>query len=283
MFRHPLRKRYVATHAAVALAFLCLFPAVGHGQEAQGVNVKFAFRLPAVETRFEQVSQSDIEKDASVELAKSCWTHFPYWTFQATAGDLPRLDAWLSLKNSTWSLNIALAHASGRKLKDKWSTVLYAPGDLDTGGLPKDRAWTAKIKATFEGLLEGESENEILKALQEFAPLGTQVARVPAQSTAVLPLEFAKYQVLSLSSFRIMCQWPGHGVVVLHSTGTGAPNDFTPETPKYKGIWVVHNKWEFGGHSEEISAHMNDIQGLKTLAFYLEELKSPPPQVSVAP
>ncbi|MFI5092008.1 MAG: hypothetical protein ACHQIK_01065 [Candidatus Acidiferrales bacterium] len=281
MFPHRILRRHVSLAAIAVL--LCLSSTVTRAQDAQAVNVKFAFRLSAVDTRFEQVSKPDVENEVSTELAKSGGNKFPFWIFQSTADAVPRLDVWLSLKNSTWYLNASLVHPTGRELKDKWTSVLYAPGDLDTQVLPKDRAWTPTIKAAFESLIGGENLNEILTALQEFAPLGTQMAAVPAQPTAVLPLEYGKYQVLSLSDFRIMCQWTGHGVVILHSTGVGASNDFTPEAPKFKGIWVVHNFWEFGGRREDVSGHQLDLPSLTTLAIYLEQVNSPPPQMSVAP
>ncbi|HYK89502.1 MAG TPA: hypothetical protein VE398_12075 [Acidobacteriota bacterium] len=281
MFPHRILRCHVSWAAIAVL--LCLSSTVCRAQDPQAVNVKFAFRLSDVDTRFEQVSEMDVEKEGSTELAKSCGNRFPFWIFQSTADAMPRLDVWLSRKNSTWYLNASLIHPTGRDLKDKWTSVLYSPGDLDTQVLPKDRAWTSTIKATFENLIASENSNEILTALQEFAPLGTQMAAVPAQLTAVLPLDYGRYQALSLSNFRIMCQWAAHGVVTLHSTGVGAPNDFTPEVPKFKGIWVLHNFWEFGGHREDVSGHQSDLPSLTTLAVYLEQVNSPPPQVSVAP
>jgi hypothetical protein len=264
-------------------------PIVSRAQDAQPVNINFAFGVSALDARFEQVSKADVEKEISAELAKSCQQRFPFWTFQSKGNDLPRLDVRLSLKNSTWSMKVSFAHSPGKALKDRWSSVLYAPGDLDAQVLPKDREWTPTTKAAFESLISGENENEILTALEEFVPLGTQVAAVPHQMAAVLSLDYGKYEILSLSGFRIMYQWAGHGIVILHSTGTGAPNDFPPQAPRFKGIWVVHNAWDFGGRQEDASGHMGDLSGLQSLAFYLEQLNSPPPMTlpdaapSVAP
>jgi len=281
MFRRRLHS-FRTTQSEILVALLCLLCSAAAGQESQAINVHFAFRLPAINNRFENTSKSDVEREVATELAKVCQNQLPFWTFRSSASDVPRLEVWLSQKNSTWSLNMDLEHPIGKTLKDRWSSVLYAPGDLDTQVLPKDKGWIPKISAAFQSLLQGESKNEVLEALKEYAPLGSQMANVPAQGTAVLPLEYGKYQALSLSNFRIMCQWNGHGVVVLHSTGTGASNDFTPDKPKFKGIWVVLNKWTFGGNNEEISAHMGDLPELKPVAFFLEQINSAPPQMSTA-
>jgi hypothetical protein len=308
MFRLGLRS-FCATQRGVFVALLCLMCSAAAGQEPQAINVNFAFPLRAIDNRFEHTSKSEVEKEVAAELAKICRNQLPFWTFRSSATGVPRLEVWLSQKNSTWSLNMTFEHPVGKNFKNRWSSVVYAPGDLDTQVLPKDKAWVSKVSTAFQALLQGESKNEGLEALKEFAPLGTQMANVPAQTgaappranvpvnattvlplanvpaqaTAVLPLEYGKYRALSLSNFRIMCKWNGHGVVVLHSTGTGAPMDFTPDAPKFKGIWVVLNKWDFGGNIEEVSIHVNDLPRLKPMAFFLEQINSAPPQISVAP
>lgn len=278
---HKPSVAFLRTALVTAFSLLCT---AGWCQDALPIAVQFEFREPAVDARFDQVPKYAVENDISAELAKSCAKQFPFWVFQPTVGNATsRILIWISLKDSTWSLNALLVHPTGKAIRDHWSTVLYAPGDLDLHVLPKNRDWTPTIKAAFDGLLQSGSQNEILAAFQEFVPLGTQMAAVAAQSTAVLPLKFDKYQALSMSTFRILCDWSGHGVVVLHSTGTGSANDFTPDNPQYKGIWIVHNRWEFAGTPDDISRHAADLSTLKPRAFYLEQFNSPPPDLSVAP
>ena len=280
MFRWILNSSSLA-RVVVGMAFLCLLPPMGAGQESQVINVSFAFQTLAIENRFEHVPKSEIEKDIAVELAKSCEKQLPFWRFRAGVIDAPLLKIWLSQKDSTWFLNIAFLHPLGRNLKDRWTGILYAPGDLDLQVLPKDRAWIPKVTKAFQSLLQEQLRDDVLEALKQFAPLGSQMANVPAQATAVLPLDYNKYRALSLSNFRIMCQWDGRGVVVLHSTGTGAANDFTPDAPKFKGIWVVLYTWEFGGSSEAVSGHVSDLPKLRPLAFFLEQVNDFP-QLPVA-
>jgi hypothetical protein len=352
MFRlrfHSLRE----TQLEVFVVLLCLMSSTAAAQEPQALNVNFAFRLSGIDNRFDQISKSDVEKEVTAELAKVCQKQIPYWTFRPGATGVPRLELWLSQKSSRWFVNMSFKHSPGENLKDQWSSVLYAPGDLDTQVLPKNRAWVSKVRTAFQTLLNAESKNEVLHALEKFAPLGTEMATVPTQArgggqpfsevvlsgstfhepatsearpaggapeasegltqqnalskapitgqakkdltqqnapsnatvpeqaTAVLPLEFDKYRELSLSKFLIMCEWRDHGIVILHSTGTGAPMDFTPDAPKFKGIWVVLNKWDFGGNIEEVSIHVNDLPGLKPRALYLEQINLAPPQMSV--
>ena len=281
MFRLHTKTSKVVLMPILALCFL-LKP--GWSQDALPIGVHFEFREPAVDTRFDEVLKSQVEKEISADLADTYAAHFPFWTFQSTSNSAPAsAQIWISLKSSVWSLNISLTHAAGKIIPDRWSTVLYAPGDLDVQVLPKNRAWRAKIKSAFDNLLHSEKQTEMLTAFQEFVPLGSQMAEVPAQTSAVLPLDFQKYQTLSMSSFRILCDWSGHGIVVLHSTGTGSANDFTPDAPQFKGIWVVHNRWEFAGTPDDIANHVGDLPGLKARAFYLEQFNSPPPDLSVAP
>ncbi len=281
MFRRRRHDVNIAQLAAF-FAFACLMTSVAFGQEARPINLGFKFPDRIIDNRFEQTRKAEVEKELAARLASICQKEIPYWTFRSTGDGLPRLEVRLLLKNSTWLLAIGLIHLPGRlDLKDTWSSVLFEPGYLATQVLPKDKGWISAIATSFEGWLQGESKYQLVKALEEFAPLGTQMATVSQGGTAVLPLRYKKYSVLSMSTFRIICEWRGHGIVTLYSTGLGDPYDFTPDAPQFKGIWIRHNKWMLGGDTEDIAKHITDLPGLQPRWFYLEQLRSASPLSAV--
>jgi hypothetical protein len=261
--------------------------------DALPVHVSFSFQTNLAAPRFINVSEHDIELQAASDLAAVCSATLRPWGCDNGAG-IPSLRIWTSVRNDgTWFLEMQLEHTPGRPdVQDHWQASLLRAEDIRArGGLPVDRNWIPLLTATFRQLIAGPttSGRELFRALEEFAPLGKGVAVLSPAAfplpSAALPLRWDKYKELSGCRFRIFYRDQNGVLVSIHSDGAGRPIDFTPDAPLYKGLLVVHKKWQMGlsdDDLEPIRDHLNDLSGLTPIEFYVEEMHTVPAGVAIA-
>lgn len=205
-----------------------------------------------------------------------------YWDLEAarSAGETPRLDIFLEKNGDQWGVVMMLATEAAPQ--GPWRASLYRPGDLDlccNGGLPGESILQQDIEKRFDELLQG-SRDPILTALKTSVPLGKEVVLLGppapgADAFAVLPLHWGARW--ATASYKLLCQWPQHGTVFLYSTGVCEPSDYTPQRKQYDAVKVRHDYFELRGRGREpIAQHVNDLDRLQPLAFFLEDATPAP-------
>lgn len=239
------------------------------------VYVSFNFVVPAVAHQFGP-QLADAEKAVSETLAKRAETRFRWWRFQPCgSNDYPRLQVWLTKVNSEWRIAATFLTDANADPSERWSVVLFKPGDLDVTGMPSRASWPGEIMGGVETFFLPAHGESIAQTLKELAPLGMQFVHVvppppPSadQAQAMLPLNWDKYAKLATSDFLILTDWPTHGRVKLLSTGTGSPAKF-PASPDFMAVTVQLRTWAFTGNEEPISIHLGSLGELHPVAFYL--------------
>jgi hypothetical protein len=282
--------RAVGWNKFSALVFILAACLPSSAQDALPIHVRFAFNTDAVGPRFLNMAQSDVEKTISGELAQVCSTSLHPWRCDVGGEGAPALQVSLLLRQNVWYVQTELVHSPGRPLPDTWTALLFSTEDLRIRGLPMDDRWTPPIRTVFQQMLDGTSKTgkEILAAVEEFVPLGTLVGVIPQSvyplPSAVLPLRWDVYKDIAGCRFRIYFRNTRGDLVILHSGGMGRGIEFTPDQPQYTGVLVVHEFYQLGALSPApVAEHLQELLDLTPVEFYVEEVRSMPAGVAVAP
>jgi|ERR1700687_73321 len=114
------------------------------------VYVSFNFVVPAVAHQFGP-QLADAERAVSEKLAKRTESRFRWWRFQpGGSNDYPRLQVWLTKVNSEWRIAATFLTDANTDPSERWSVVLFKPGDLDVTGVPSRDAWPREIMGGVE-------------------------------------------------------------------------------------------------------------------------------------
>lgn len=262
-------------------------------QDASPVHVHLSFD-PILSPRFTNTTQSAVEGELSASLAAVCTNSdsLRHWTYDSTGDGVSQFQVSIFPRSGSYFLRVELKHAPAATIVTaSWEAELFSPEDLSARGLPMNRNWIAPVKAAFQRMLTPTSKQgrEILRALQNYVPLGTTVVMVPpdvaeGQPAAVLPLAWERYQDIATCHFVILFRKPTM-LITLRASGTGGPLDFTPDAPHYKAIWVIHDSWQVGASTPVgIAAHLDDLARLNGVPneFYLDPSECSPAGLSLA-
>jgi hypothetical protein len=277
----------------VLILFELVIPALVYGQEALPIHVHFAFGTTAADSRFRSKSKQDIERQINAALAVDCTKALRPWRCD-TAQNATSANIGVSIQvhNDKWYLKtLLIPQPTVPDLKSEWNDQQIFTGEqLIASGLPMDDGWIAPVTAAFDRVIDqkAQSGKELFASLKQVAPLGTMVASVPVDTMhptpgAVLPLLWDHYQQMAGCRVRIYYRGKGGEIVSILSSGSG-PLDFTPDSPQFKGVWVLHESYQVGGRQPDpIGAHIQDLSDLKVIEFHLEDAGTLPPGLSVAP
>lgn len=252
-------------------------------KDAGTVFVRFNFRSVQFTEAFDSdQQQADVEAAIAKDLASRLESQFPFWSFRlGTDSDFPQLNLWIEKNHPNWMLRMSLKTDANAADANTWGTALY-PEIIQ----PNRTQWPVDIAKTLADL-PPDQQAAILSVLKGAVPLGTDAAPIgplppptASEARAVLPLPWEKFCRISGSWFVIKYRWATGGnqlgIVFIHSVGVELPYDYTPGQPQFKGITVLHHDWEFGGRSEPIEGHLQQLNQLHPIEFKLEVPKNEP-------
>jgi hypothetical protein len=271
----------IASLVALGLSAAASAQAPPAGQPT-AIDVLFALKDPVATNHLHTATQaSAFERRLSSELAAGLKAAARgMWDFRPapSATAVPRLDIFLERHDDQWDIVMTLTTNAGERGTWRTSPQLYPPAELDRccgDALPGEEPFRQDIEQRFGERLVGPNRDAVLNALMKEVPLGKDVvplnSPVPGLALAVLPLQYDQNSLLADAHFAIICQWPQHGVVVLHSTGICQPSDYTPQSKLFSGITVRHDYFELKGMAKEpVAQHQGDLGQLQLRSFLLE-------------
>jgi hypothetical protein len=265
---------------AVVLVFILHLSLPGVLQAtAVPLDVDVAIQVNAMKAGWTTAEFQQVVSTVQRSLVEYLRTTYRYWNFQVKTGQAPVGLSFQVVETIPNQISLRLELLlGGVKSGDVPDKVWLRPTDVLNRGFPASRA-AADIFAAFKTVLLDPSALQIDTWLKKEVPIAsggqwlkadTETESEPSEPRIVLPLSWDKFQLFSLSVFRLGCLSPQQTEAELVSVGQGTSAEY-PGQPPYQALVVVPVSLIQGNAEMRVQDKRDEVLALKPVVVFLKE------------